>query len=196
MTEVPDTTEEGKGVPIKPSACQTAALLLLRSGISVLPIRPNSKAPALTAWTPLQTERATEDDVRHWWGGATVGLAVIGGSVSGNLLVLDFDRSGLLQEFRAACADNDVEWPAGAAIVETPSGGNHVYLRCDVTVPGNLKIARDATGKTILETRGEGGYALTFPTPGYCRVEGRLDRLPVVSGEHLAALLAIGGLLN
>jgi len=197
MIDIPDGIDPIDATePQKPSPCHTAALLLLRSGISVLPIRPNSKAPALSSWTPLQTARATEEDVRHWWGGGTVGLAVIGGTVSGYLLVLDFDRAGLLADFRSACQDNDVPWPTGAAIVETPSGGNHVYLRCDSPVPGNLKIARDAEGKTILETRGEGGYALTFPTPGYCRVEGRLDRLPVVTAEHLGALLAIGGLLN
>src|SRR5690606_21438662 len=53
--------------------------------------------------------------------------------------------------------------------VQTPSGGCHIYYRCAV-IEGNKKLAsveRDGKVLTVVETRGQGGYVIAPPSPGY-----------------------------
>ena len=51
-------------------------------------------------------------------------------------------------------------------MVQTPRPGQHVYYRCPV-IQGNQKLAQalDADGKpkTLIETRGLGGYTIIPP---------------------------------
>jgi putative DNA primase/helicase len=176
---------------------QKAALRLIESGVSVIATQPDSKKPALTTWLNYQQHIATASTVLAWFGeGSSCGLAAICGAVSGNMLLFDFDRPGLLELFRQSCQDNSVTFPDSAAIIESRSGGNHIWVRCESPVGGNQKLARSADGQTILETRGEGGYALTWPTPGYKRISGALNSVPVLSEPHMQALLAIARLFD
>ena len=170
------------------------ALHLLRSGISVLPVTPGSKRPSV-AWADFQCRRATSLEAEIWFAQES-GIGVVAGEISGNLLILDFDRAGLWLEYVQACLDNDVTLPEDCAVVETPSGGHHLYLRSDAKVGGNRKLARSADGKTLIETRGEGGYALTWPTPGYVKVSGALNTVPTLPAGHVEALLAIARLFD
>ena len=49
-------------------------------------------------------------------------------------------------------------------IVQTPSNGRHLYYRCPV-IEGNQQLALNARRQTMIETRGEGGYALIPSSP-------------------------------
>jgi putative DNA primase/helicase len=55
---------------------------------------------------------------------------------------------------------------AGLPVVKTPSGGWHVFYRCQ-EIGGNSKIAIDPSRekKTLIETRGQGGYVVAVGSP-------------------------------
>lgn len=178
-----------------------AAKAYLQGGLSVIPIRSNgTKAPAM-AWEEFQKRLATDDEAEHWWGnGKGYGVGVVGGKVSGNLEHLDFDH------------DAATIFPAWAELVEvgcpglmtrlsvrrTPSRGYHVSYRCpEVEIPGNSKLAMTADGKTLIETRGEGGQVLAPGCPPECHPTGKtyehhsgpkLSQVQTITAEERAIL--------
>src|SRR5262249_59267445 len=67
---------------------------------------------------------------------------------------------------------------ARLTIADTPGDGYHVRYRCpDEDIPGNTDLAIDPTvkgkGRVIIQTRGEGGYALAPGSPLECHETGR-----------------------
>lgn len=203
---------------------------LVRAGVSVIPTQPTGKNPALSTWKQYQQQIADEDRIGEWFANGN-NLAVIGGAVSGNLLILDFDLPGLYEEFRQTCEDNDLEILKECVVVQTPSGGNHVYLCSEEPVGANDKLAwqtfpipfdavieerrsrsyakigtksylvvsvdgEDQYLKCVIETRGEGGYAVTHPSIGYSLIQGRLDQLPKIDAETLEKLLHVAEQFN
>ena len=146
-------------------------------GISIIPVRRDgSKRPAI-AWTAHQSRLSTDAERAAWFGGASpYGIAAICGTVSGGLEVIDYDH------------DADATYAEFARMVEaaapglmtvlvtsrTPSGGYHLWYRCpETTIAGNRKLARTATGETLIETRGEGGYVVAPGSPSCCHPTGR-----------------------
>jgi putative DNA primase/helicase len=152
----------------------------------VIPIRPDgSKRPSLTGWKRFQDALPAENIVFGYWRDGTPGIGVIGGRVSGNLETLDFDRGDL---FGPWCELVEAQAPglvSRLSVVRTPRepAGYHVRYRCrETTIPGNLKLAQEPgtdarTGKpcvlTLIETRGEGGYAIAPGSPPACHQTGR-----------------------
>jgi Bifunctional DNA primase/polymerase, N-terminal len=173
---------------------------LVTAGLSVIPIRPDgTKRPALEAWRPYQRTRPDAATLARWFRHGE-GLAVIGGVVSGQLEILDFDAPEL---FPSWCALVDACCPGLVArlpLVQTPSDGRHVYYRCAI-ITGNLRLARrlevDDTPETVIETRGEGGYAVAPPSPSTCHplqrpymvLHGDLAAIPTISVGERACLL-------
>jgi len=92
--------------------------------------------------------------------------------------------------------------------VETPTGGFHIYYRCSDGVEGNQKLAqrKDSNGKlkTLIETRGEGGYVLAPGSPKTCHplrksyklLEGDLAKIPTIANEERELLLNSARVLN
>ena len=132
-------------------------------GISVIPVGTN-KLP-FGRWkqfqdqlpTPQQLDQAF-DKLPH-----NCSIATIGGAVSGQLVIIDFDADD----------EGNTIYPQLAELVEsqrpeiwkrlvkntTPSRGYHLRYRVDGQVEGNTKLATSAQGQVRIETRGEGGYA-------------------------------------
>ena len=94
------------------------------------------------------------------------------GAVSGNAECLDFDDAETFQRFKSLVHDaelDDLVQRIEAGYSETsPSEGIHYLYRC-AEISGNTKLAcrpkrpeeqgdPDDTIKTLIETRGEGGY--------------------------------------
>lgn len=169
-----------------------AALAYLAAGFSVVPVkRDGSKAPALGSWKPFQSEPPTPEQARRWWSVPDPpGVALVCGAVSGGLELIDFDREADLI-FPRWCALVEEMSPgtlSRVSIVRTPRkpAGYHVWLRCpDMETPGNGKLAElsaqeqaqeaaaaKAEGRkahtVLIETRGEGGYALAPGCPPEC----------------------------
>jgi hypothetical protein len=143
-------------------------------GLSIIPIRPDgSKAPALDAWQELQRRPPTDAEVREWFGNGC-GIAVVCGTVSRNLEVLDFDSPEVWERWRQAVTQVNPQALADLPLVRTPSGGRHLYLFREVAGPCR-KVAKDRTGKkTLVEVKGEGGYVLMPGCPPACHPQGAL----------------------
>lgn len=197
-----------------------AALLYIASGLSVLPIRlDGSKAPALDEWSSLNERQPTESEVRSWFR-SSYGIAMICGAVSGNVEVIDFDdyKTFLLWlellEHKPGIFEKLI-------VVETPRGGRHIVYKCK-SIEGSKKLAlrlvevsegtkgaklRDGKWtkiKTLVETKGEGGYVIVAPSPAsthpsnkpYIVLEGDYCSIPEIDFETRALLLGLAASLN
>jgi hypothetical protein len=173
---------------------------LVTAGLSVIPIRPDStKRPALDAWRPYQQARPDAATLASWFHHGE-GLAVIGGAVSGQLEILDFDAPELFTPWCALVEEHCPGLVARLPLVQTPSDGRHVYYRCKI-ITGNLRLARrvevDETPETVIETRGEGGYAVAPPSPPTCHplqrpyimLHGNLAAIPMITVPERSCLL-------
>ena len=63
---------------------------LLQEGLAVIPLRPNSKIPAIKDWSKYSKELPTEEDVAKWMKIDNANVGVVMGEAS-NLIGLDFD---------------------------------------------------------------------------------------------------------
>jgi len=166
------------------------------AGISVVPIRTDgSKRPSAPAWKQFQDRIPTEAEIEHLFGGQ--GIATICGAVSGNLEVIDVDAPELVEPFERLLKDLAPGLLENLNQVATPRnnhGGRQYRYRKAGPVAGNTKLAQSEprpqfnpdgtpqidqrTGEqrwapvTLIETRGEGGYALAPGSPPTCHETG------------------------
>src|SRR5262245_15478621 len=77
------------------------ALKYHRAGLSVIPIQPDgSKRPHVDQWERFQRELPHVNRLAVWWRHGRSGIGIIGGTVSGHLECLDFDRGELFAPWR------------------------------------------------------------------------------------------------
>lgn len=150
-----------------PSRAADIAVSYQQSGLSVIPVRADgSKAPSVN-WKQFQDEIAPPDQIKSWFdNGADAGIGIVCGHVSGDLEVIDIDDPDVIDEFWSRINEESATLQRCLPTIRTPSGGLHIYYRCDC-IDGNQKLAERAPnqddngkGRTIIETRGEGGYVL------------------------------------
>jgi len=178
------------------------ALLLTENGLSVIPVEGNgSKIPAIPSWKPYQNKIAEPARLESWIN-REFGLAVVAGEVSGSLEILDFDSPGSFEFWMADIKGQDGdELLNKLPLVRTPSGGFHVYYRCRNHIEGNQKLAQginsDRKPFALIETRGEGGYALLpIFNQSYELLQGDLSKIPTISDEERYFLLNTARALN
>jgi hypothetical protein len=153
------TATNGNALSIPDGADRAAAALAYcAAGWSVIPCRVTGKR-ALVRWRPWQQTAPDPEQLRIWWRRwPRANLAAITGRVSG-VIVLDVDpRHGgdrALAELERE--HGDLPW---LAVVETPSGGQHLYF----AHPGG-RVANSAgrIGAGV-DVRGDGGIALLPPS--------------------------------
>jgi hypothetical protein len=186
------------------------ALAYLRAGFSLIPIRRDgTKAPAWqllptawdeaacrgkATWKPFQESPPPEEEVRRWFSlPQPPGVAIVCGAVSRGMELLDFDHhaDACLAAWRASVAADAPGLLDRVSVVRTPRRppGYHVRWLCpDTDVPGNRNLALDADGAMVLvQTRGEGGYALAPGCPAACHETGNTyDPESGPAPEHLA----------
>jgi hypothetical protein len=179
-----------------------AAFTLLRAGLSPIPIGPH-KRPAIASWKCYQTRLSTPEEWTGWVASRRCGLAIVLGSVSGNAEVIDFDDLSVVRpwyDLMEAIAPGLV---SRLVIVKTPRNGRHLYYRCPV-IEGNQKLAVDAQRQTMIETRGQGGYAVIPPSPAWCHPDhkpyelrqGDLTEIPTITADERTTLLNCARALN
>jgi hypothetical protein len=183
------------------------------AGLSILPVRTDgSKRPDgqllprtkrggqryYSSWVPLQERLPTRGELLHWYERKSRGIAIICGAISGGLEVLDCDQAEHFQPWRELVEAQRPGLLERLPIVRTPNG-YHLYYHCDEIEGNQPDIARDADGKVIFETRGEGGYVLAPGCPPKCHPTGRtyelhsgppLTEIPDISGEERDVLLS------
>jgi hypothetical protein len=162
--------------PLLPAALSLAAL-----GLSVIPLRPADKKPAIR-WKRFQDERADQETIRTWFADTDTGqfgIGVVLGAVSGGVMVRDFDAKATYRTFAKRCPELARTCPT----VET-ARGCHVYFRAT----GRDTSTRKAEGG---ELRGDGSFVVCppslHPSSGlpYRWTHEPQDRFPVAPAEAL-----------
>jgi len=141
------------------------------SGLSVIPCR--QKRPVIGSWSQYQEVPPTAGELKKMFAKGADQIAVICGKVSGNLEVIDIDlKNDDTGELWNYLWNDILEYFNNSmplVAVWTPSGGAHLYYRCEV-IEGNQKLAsktKDGRPVVLIETRGEGGYVIAPPSAGY-----------------------------
>lgn len=139
------------------SEIEAAAGEYLQRGWSVIPLRPQSKLPAIR-WETYQHRRADSAALQRWlrrWPQLNIGIVT--GAISG-LVVLDVDRAH--GGFDSLEALERLYGPLPATVeVETGGGGRHLYF---ASPPASLRNkAGIAAG---IDLRGEGGMVVAPPS--------------------------------
>lgn len=130
----------------------------LGAGLSVIPCNPETKRPTV-AWKPYQ-EKPISDARQYQW----PGIAIICGSVSGNLECLDFDfKAAWFDDWKALVKNEGEDILDRLLIQKTQSGGKHIVYRCAEPITGNTKLASDQGGQCYIESRGGGWILFVLP---------------------------------
>jgi hypothetical protein len=166
------------------------ALTLHARGFSLFPIpypvpgtpknRPgDGKTPAAgLGWKQYQRWRASEAQLRTWFGGAPRNIAIITGAISG-IDVVDADSPETLRRCTA-------HLPYTPWQVKT-ARGYHLYYRHPGVHVGNRARLDSRYGRLAIDVRGDGGYVIG---PGSMHASGHVyaeagdassDQVPVFS---------------
>lgn len=178
-------------------------------GLCPVPVNPGTKRP-LVKWSHLQTATPTQAEIDAWVANhPDAWFGIVCGEASGNLEVLDFDipRKGepgverippAYQPWQRLLIENGYSnlLDRLTLVIETVSGGVHVYYRREGGAKTNTKLASDADGHVLIETRGHGGFVVAPKSKGYKKVSGSLSKIPVLSSDEADALWAAASLLD
>ncbi len=194
----------------------------LDAGLCPLPAILAEKRPDLSGWKQYQKRRPTEHQLQQWFTDSQP-ICLLTGAVSGNLELIDFDFEGELFTPWMKLVEAEAPGLLERLVIErSQSGGRHVVYRCETPIPGNLKLAQRIVvapndqelvigGKryrprrvgdryevtcTLIETRGEGGLFLCYPTPGYVLEQGDFQNLPILTEAERNILVEAAWALN
>lgn len=195
-----------------PQNTEQAALAFANSGLSVFPVK-SDKSPVLKSLDGVKASIASENEIKKWFTSNVAGIAVLCGVVSGNLECIDIDEKynvddiPLLERF-VALVEKQAPGLIDRLVHETSvNGGHHFVYRCN-TIERSRKLARrnpteqeleknsKAQSLTLIETRGEGGYIVCHPSPGYKLVTGSFTDIPEITEQERKILLDCACALN
>ncbi|HDI74977.1 MAG TPA: DNA primase [Thermoprotei archaeon] len=131
------------------------ALLYLEKGLSVIPLRYRDKVPTIE-WKKYQVEKPTEDEVREWFSKRR-NIGIVCGSISNNLIVVDFDNRETYRRWVANLPETlrlPLQW---TWVVETGKG-YHVYFYAPEVVRTKPRL------KEGIDIKAEGGYVVAPPS--------------------------------
>lgn len=179
------------------------------AGLCVLPPREDgTKRPDFATWDEYKSRRPTPAELAGWYANGRTGIGALMGAVSGNVELFEFDDRDTFEAYVEAA----IGLGLGELVLriseglseETPGGGIHWYYHC-AEIAGNTKLAQRpipaeqggrAHWKSLIETRGEGGYAVLAPSHGrvhqsgkpYMRLAGSFATIATIEPEERAAL--------
>lgn len=179
---------------------------LIKSGISPIPIG-DGKRPSIK-WKNFQNRFISDKEIEENVDDNSE-IGIVCGKVSGNLEVIDvdlkYDNTGnLFTELLDIIKNHAPGVLEKLTVQKTKNGGYHLIYRCD-KIEGNQKLAKRTTtdeerkieGKenekevVLLETRGEGGYILCYPSNGYTIEKGKLLGIQKISIDERDLILDI-----
>jgi len=141
----------------------------LMAGLNPLPLREN-KAPNLKKGHNYLYE--LNEDLENFESIDTKKIGIACGSVSENLLCIDFDKhqgqdvKTIFKNYTDCSVFNLLVKLKKLSIYETPSGGFHIIFRTEEPFKGTT-LSRYEDGNIMIETRGNGQYIASFPSEGY-----------------------------
>ena len=164
------------------------------SGLATLPTKPDKAPNVKGTWKDGIVEPQEYN--------GSFGIGIICGSLSGNLECLDFDNhfGDAKENISKFIADiEELYRKYKFPIEETMSGGFHLFYRCE-EIEGNQKLASKPLldqknnkwrPDAIIETRGEGGYFVAAPTPGYKIIRNDILDIPEISIEDRKTIISV-----
>lgn len=162
----------------------------LQQNINTIAVNENKQA--IFPWKRYQTEMITEADLQSQMADYRAkGVAVICGSISGGLEVIDIDtKYETYPLWEAIKSKIPLSIYNKLHIVQTRSKGYHLYYRCE-EIEGNQKLAQrpptelEASNNPqiksycIIETRGEAGYVVAPPSVGYTIEQEGINQIEI-----------------
>ena len=162
-----------------------------------------------TGWRHRQHRRAGQSFMERWFlDEHRMGIGFVCGMISGGLLLFEFEARAVEDGTFADFLDLAEEAGLGDLVAairegyedESPSGGIHWLVFCDD--PRSERLASTMEGNNwspLIETKGEGGYAIAAPTSGsvhpsgrpWRRLQGGIDTIVYLTPEELDAILAL-----
>jgi hypothetical protein len=196
----------------EPKTKTQTAIEYFNNGLSVIPTYPTKKA-ALQSWKLYQTQLPAIQEISKWWYGNDHSIGVICGQVSGGIECIDFDEkynigpTPMFEKWKAL-VERDIPGLFNRLVIQrTQNKGYHAIYRCE-SVGGNQKLASRATTEderkknpneksvTLIETRGEGGYFLAYPSNGYALCNGSFQNIPRITPQERDILIECACALN
>lgn len=148
-------------------------------GFSPIPLRRDSKVPALKGWQKHADHPITNFDVFR----DTNGIGLVMGY--DGIQCLDIDAKHFegdeYNDFVSLVESNKPDLMDKMIIQKTISGGYHWIFKCSEIV-GNEKLAKNSKGVTF-ETRGRGGQIVVWPTKGY-KILGKITDVVEISPDE------------
>ena len=128
-----------------------AAMDYISLGWHVIPVRRDSKKPAVKTWKPLQDRYPTDSELFDWFSvESPFNVAVVTGEASG-VIVLDADG----EQGGQSLAGKELP-PTRTA--KTPHGTHHYFGHPGGKVPNASRLLPG------VDLRGDGGYAIAPPS--------------------------------
>jgi hypothetical protein len=188
-----------------------AALEYKQAGLSVIAVRGNKQS--LHSWKKFQNEIISDELlVEAFSNSEAKGIAIICGSVSDNLEVMDmdskYDLTGTL--FKRYCESLNSNSPKlfrKLPIATTRNNGYHFFYRCPEIGKYKALASRHCTYaekrnnpaekvKVLIELKAEGGYVIVHPTIGYRFIQNNLKDTPLITPVERQSLFAIARSFN
>lgn len=188
------------------------AHLAIAEGLCVVPPREDgTKAPDAHSWKTYQTRHPSRDELNAWYKGTNRhGIGLVCGEISGGLELFEFEHAAIEQGMDARLfeimRDIGEETLANRLldgyVERSASGGLHFLYRCTLT--RSEKLASTAEHRTLIETKGEGGYVITAPSHGpvspndgaWEAITGTFATIPTISPEERATLHRVARILD
>lgn len=158
-----------------PEGALEGALWHGRARRLIIPVRPGDKVPHIKDWVNQASRDSAQ--IRRWfmrWPGAWIG--VVCGADSA-WIVIDLDRHAGGADGLAAWRQLEAEagYATPTLYQDTPSGGRHLIFRH----PGfELRNSAGSLLPAGIDVRGDGGYVVVAPTPGYVWHDAPVADLP------------------
>ena len=161
-------------------------------GLNPLPIAKGEKRPLNENHNTI---RITDDDIESY---PYEAIGISTGIISGGLEAIDFDLKNakdpklVMDIFKSKIP---VKLLKKLVVQRTISGGFHMIYRCE-DISSSKKLAKNAEGLAVIETRGEGGLIKCYPSEGYELIQGNLSDIPIISPEERLSLFISAKMLN
>ncbi len=185
---------------------ETTARKYMWYGLSIIPIGARCESP-ISSWEAYQKRTMSDKEVKSSFIRGR-NIAIISGTISGNLECLNLARPTLFQSFLDTIEYLNPELRRKLTIwQETPSGGNQLIYRCTGKIGKSCNLAMEkyhlGSGDIqdpLIDTKSEGGFFLVAPSSCIpkggapdspcvpCILHGDLAHIPRLQPEELNLL--------
>ena len=181
-------------------AIKKIAVDYLNNGLSVIPIVRGGKRPSISGWKSYQNKPMEEADVGRLFEDNS-NIAIVCGEVSGGLEVIDFDPvdgldlDSIFEKWKSSIPEGLL---SKLVVEKSPRNGYHIYYRTSIGARNQKLAETKINGKkeAFIETRGEGGCIVCYPSERYTLLQGSLLEIPMVSDEERDIIVNAGRMMN